>query len=126
MIAHDFFTSQPHLNLSTPESSRRKLPSIYLLRAILHNWSDKDARAILSQLRRASSPSTRLVLGEFAIPHACVDDSECAEIIGGFRSLLDSDSDESEEIAQILLPNLGSASACPYYIDLSVRIIVSS
>ena len=32
----------------------------------------------------------------------------------------------SEEIAQILLPNLGSASACPYYIDLSVRIIVSS
>ncbi len=40
----------------------------YLLRFILHDWSDEKAMAILRCVRRSMKPSARLILGEFLIP----------------------------------------------------------
>jgi SAM-dependent methyltransferase len=47
------------------------LPShgdVYLLKSVLHNWSDKDAQRILQCCRRAMAPGARLVLAERVVP----------------------------------------------------------
>lgn len=41
---------------------------IYLLKSVLHNWSDEDARRILRRCRRAISPDGRLLVIERLIP----------------------------------------------------------
>jgi len=40
----------------------------YLLRFILHDWSDTEAAAILASLRRAMKPTARLIVVEYVIP----------------------------------------------------------
>lgn len=56
------------------------------------------------------------------MPYACVDDKDYG-IEGGFKSLSDDGDIEGE--ANILLPNLGRASSNAYWIDLTVRVILS-
>ena len=41
---------------------------VYVLSAILHDWSDQAADAILQSVRSAMTPTSRLVLNEFVIP----------------------------------------------------------
>lgn len=40
----------------------------YLLRFVLHDWSDENAATILRCLRRAMKPSATLILAEWVIP----------------------------------------------------------
>lgn len=40
----------------------------YLLRFVLHDWSDKEAMTILRSVRQSMKPSASLILGEFIIP----------------------------------------------------------
>ncbi|KAJ7910449.1 O-methyltransferase-domain-containing protein [Mycena leptocephala] len=60
---HDFFTPQPVTDAS-----------VFLLRVVLHDWPDAFAQRILLRLREAAAPHTRLVLADFVLPLACVDD----------------------------------------------------
>ncbi|KAL0057206.1 hypothetical protein AAF712_016159 [Marasmius tenuissimus] len=58
--AHNFFKPQP-----------RKDASIYLLRHVVHNWSDEDSIKILTRLREAAREDTKLILLEIIMPYAC-------------------------------------------------------
>ncbi|KAL8960510.1 MAG: hypothetical protein Q9183_005452 [Haloplaca sp. 2 TL-2023] len=56
-VEHDFFSIQP-----------TKGADIYLLRWILHDWSDKYAAQILRALVPALKRSAKIVLGELVVP----------------------------------------------------------
>jgi hypothetical protein len=110
---HDFFTAQPV-----------KCPSIFFLRVVLHDWPDACARRILLRLREAArepgndgnDQGTRLVIGDFVLPLACVDD---------FGSGREGDGVEGAErmlARPPLLANLGKGSAMVYWMDLTVRV----
>src|ERR1700722_19218502 len=65
---HDFFTPQPI-----------RAPAVFFLRVVLHDWSDDYARKLLSRLREAAGEAadeqtTTLVVADFVMPLACVDD----------------------------------------------------
>ncbi len=70
---------------------------------------------ILTHLRRAAGPHTRLLVVDNLLPYACIDeDSETShgDSEGAVRSLVPDGSP--------LLPNLGRASANGYLLDISV------
>ena len=92
---------------------------------------------ILLRLRQAAGPDTRLLLADYVLPLACVDEDE------------DADPDPAEENEECdngdrkvtrerlhgqvktlapegspLLPNLGKANANAYWLDLTVCVIV--
>ncbi|ETW80073.1 hypothetical protein HETIRDRAFT_428361 [Heterobasidion irregulare TC 32-1] len=59
---YDFFTTQPAKNAS-----------IFLLKQVLHDWSDLCAANILTQLRAAAAPTTKLIIVESVVAYACHD-----------------------------------------------------
>ncbi|KAF8217800.1 hypothetical protein K438DRAFT_1795663, partial [Mycena galopus ATCC 62051] len=60
---HDFLTPQPVADVA-----------VFILHVVLHNGPDVFAQRILLRLREAAAPHTRLVLTDFVLPLACVDD----------------------------------------------------
>jgi 6-hydroxytryprostatin B O-methyltransferase len=60
---HDFFTAQPTTHAS-----------VYLLKWILHNWSDDDARRILTPLAQAMGPDSKILVVDIVMPeHGVLD-----------------------------------------------------
>ncbi|KAL1941917.1 hypothetical protein VTO73DRAFT_6447 [Trametes versicolor] len=109
--AQDFF--EEHKPFEVPGVGTVSQPAVFLARAVAHNWPDKDVQVLLSILRRAAGPHTKLLLVDNLLPYACVDDK--ADIgsssQGAVRSLVPEGSP--------LLPNLGRASANGYILDIS-------
>lgn len=101
---HDFFTPQPV-----------KDADFFLLRYILHNWSDVKAVEILKRLREAAIPGkTKVVIIDGIVQYACpVDRKE----IPGAEGIVFEGSDGSD-VPPGLLQNLGRAEARNYYLDL--------
>lgn len=56
-MAHDFFTPQPV-----------KCADVYLLRLILHNWTENDCSEILRNLVPALKHGSRILLNEIVMP----------------------------------------------------------
>jgi len=103
---HDFFSPQPI-----------KDAAVFLLRYVLHNWSNDQAKVILHHLRAAALPTTRLVILEKIVPFASVEDldeSRTKDIPGAFRP--------SAEYP--LLPNWGPATADLYLYDLTMHVLL--
>ena len=98
LSAHDFLTPQPV-----------KDADVFVLRAILHDWSDKYCIQILRHLRAAAMPSTRLVIIDRIMSYACTD--ETLNTISG-----------AELVAPPapLVANGGSFSAVAYFVDLNM------
>ena len=102
-IVHDFFHAQPITDAA-----------VFLLRVVLHDWPDAFAQRILRHLRASAQPHTVLVIAEFILPLACVDDLQSTGtdgIEGAERTLAPSP----------LLANLGKANANAFWMDLTVR-----
>lgn len=59
---HDFFTPNPTKNVD-----------VFFMRMILHDWSKEKSVEILTHLRAAAQPSTKLVVFDHIILHACPD-----------------------------------------------------
>lgn len=57
---HDFFETQPQTSAS-----------VFLLKQIMHDWSDRYAARILRRLRDAATPATILCLNEALNLHTC-------------------------------------------------------
>jgi len=72
--AHDFFKEQPKRDVA-----------IFLLRLILHDWSDKYARKILRCLRSASTGTTKLIIIDAVVPYACKQGDAYNDIPGGAK-----------------------------------------
>ncbi|RDB16346.1 4-O-methyltransferase 1 [Hypsizygus marmoreus] len=59
MQIHDFFNPQPV-----------KGAAVYFMRFVIHDWPDAESIKILKRVRDAASPSSKLILFEFTVPHA--------------------------------------------------------
>lgn len=134
--AHDFFTPQPPWPavLQADNRGQSASPAVFLLRVITHDWPDAYVTRILLQLRRAAGPDTRLLLADYVLPLACIDEdpdpdsprSDCRmedkmkadPVEGAVRSLVPEGSP--------LLPNLGKASTNAYWLDLTMRSMFNS
>ncbi|RPD57857.1 S-adenosyl-L-methionine-dependent methyltransferase [Lentinus tigrinus ALCF2SS1-7] len=100
----DFFQSWDPLTL--PDGRTVDAPSVFMVRLILHDWADDDSRKILTRLRAAARPDTKLLVGDMLLPFACRDDaSSSAE-----PSFAPSGSP--------LLPNLGKGNVHGYLLDI--------
>ncbi|KAI0628454.1 S-adenosyl-L-methionine-dependent methyltransferase [Trametes polyzona] len=77
-----------------------KAPDVFLLRLVLHDWQDEDSVKILSRLRSAAGPNTKLLIGDMLLPYTCPSD-------GAFVG-------EDSPV----LPNLGVANIHGYLIDI--------
>ncbi|KAI5479078.1 S-adenosyl-L-methionine-dependent methyltransferase [Pseudohyphozyma bogoriensis] len=60
LTPHDFFTAQPIIGAD-----------VYLLRAIIHDWPDKESTTILSQLSAVASSTSKLIIVEHIIDPLC-------------------------------------------------------
>ncbi|KAF8581832.1 S-adenosyl-L-methionine-dependent methyltransferase [Ramaria rubella] len=100
--AQDFFNPQPCKNVS-----------VFLIRAVCHDWPDAFVVKILKHLRDAAQPHTKLVFGDHIIPYACPDDSEASELPGATKALA----------PPPLLANLGRASSIVYWVDLNMQAV---
>ncbi|TFK83220.1 S-adenosyl-L-methionine-dependent methyltransferase [Polyporus arcularius HHB13444] len=101
--AQDFFTPQP-ASYEVPGVGNVDHAAVFLVVRIMHNWLDEDCKKILSQLRAAAGPSTKVLIVDQILPLACRDGNESA--------LVPADSP--------LLPNLGTAYASSYHFDLAM------
>ncbi|KAF7358292.1 hypothetical protein MVEN_00878500 [Mycena venus] len=96
---HDFFTPQPV-----------KDAAIFLLRYIIHDWTDAQAVTILKHLRESATATTQLVLLEKIIPVASTE-AHCHVIPGA----------QHQHAPPPLLPNWGEASAEIYFYDMTMH-----
>ena len=103
--AHDFFTPQP-----------RQKASVYLLKHIVHDWSDEYSTKILKQLRHAADPGTRLICLEAILPYGC----HVANIEGLIPG------SEPIEAPEPLLAHWGLNSAMTFYSDMAVGFYIST
>ena len=101
-IGCDFFDTQPKLPTT---------PDVFLLRTIVHDWSDKYSIKLLSNLRAAAGPNTKLVLIDSIINYACEAPSETTLLGKG----------NEPKVPAPLLPNLGGANLLAYEVDVVVR-----
>ncbi|KAJ8501510.1 hypothetical protein ONZ45_g12125 [Pleurotus djamor] len=100
--AHDFFTPQVVKNAG-----------VFICRMVCHDYGKTKSTQILSQLRKAATPTTKLLLIEQVVPYACVDKDAgaAAQSIPGAQQL---------EPPKPLLANLGKANAIAYIGDLQM------
>jgi hypothetical protein len=96
--AHNFFETQPVKNAS-----------LFFVRHVVHNWSDADAVRILTQLRQAATPTTKLVVIEGIVPNVSRI-AEANEIPGA----------SPKTAVAPLLSNYGVARSNVYLLDVDV------
>jgi len=104
---HDFFTPQP-----------RKNASVFLLKQIMHDWSDNYAEKILLHLRKAATADTKLLLIDCIMPYAChdptIDDKDAAP------------GSAPREAPEPLLPNYGAANEMEYTTDFTMLVFFNA
>ncbi|KAJ6608071.1 S-adenosyl-L-methionine-dependent methyltransferase [Mycena sp. CBHHK59/15] len=104
---HDFFTPQPQTNAS-----------VFLLKQIMHDWSDEYCVKILTQLWDAATPATVLLLLDSIMPLACHDPSgEGPHAIPGAVP---------KEARAPLLANYGAANDMGYNADFDMFLLFNS
>ncbi|KZO93897.1 S-adenosyl-L-methionine-dependent methyltransferase [Calocera viscosa TUFC12733] len=106
----DLFAAQPIKNAS-----------VFLLRRILHDWSDKYVRKILTTLREAAAPSTKLLIIDSIMHYVCADPTlSKAGVVPGWASARRPDAPPP------LLPNWGTVGIGTYGSDLHMMILHNS
>lgn len=103
-VGSSFFEPQPKFH---------KSPDVFLLRYVLHDWSDKYAIKILRHLRDTATADTKLVVIDTIVAHACeADDSAANPFVS--------------PPPRPLLRNWGEANMTVYNVDIAVRSSVPS
>ena len=82
------------------------------MRHIIHDWSDAESLEILKHIRAAASPSSKLILFDYCIQHACPDTE---------YSSYDSNT-KSPPYPLLANYGAGGASAFVTFVDMQVRI----
>ncbi|KAJ3796800.1 S-adenosyl-L-methionine-dependent methyltransferase [Lentinula aff. detonsa] len=100
---NDFFKGQPV-----------KDAAVFLIRYILHDWSDRDARTILQQLRTAATKATKLVVIDTLVPFACQSSPDM------FGDTMSSD----KQGPYPLLSNYGLAGNFPHLMDIQMMTVL--
>ncbi|KAI0795374.1 S-adenosyl-L-methionine-dependent methyltransferase [Irpex lacteus] len=103
---HNIFSPQPVQNAS-----------VFIVRAIMHDWSDDYCVKILSHLRAAATPHTQLMVIDSILPYACRNDEQSLDIPGA---------KDCQPVAPApLLPNYGAASLMTYLIDIGMLAVLN-
>lgn len=63
-IGHDFFLPQPS-----------NAASVFLVKNVIHNWSNPNAHKILTNLRNAAQPDTILLICDIVMTYSCREPS---------------------------------------------------
>ncbi|KAJ7456930.1 S-adenosyl-L-methionine-dependent methyltransferase, partial [Mycena latifolia] len=103
--AHDFFGTQPIVN-----------PDIFLVRYICRDWSDAYTLKILSQLRAAAQPTTKLLVLERIVRFVCGEDDSYSHIPGAIPEIMP---------PKPLLANMGVVGMVPYLIDMQTMALLN-
>ncbi|KAJ3739061.1 S-adenosyl-L-methionine-dependent methyltransferase [Lentinula detonsa] len=106
--AHNFFNQQP-----------QKETSVFLLKHVLHNWSDSSCVEILKRLRDASSDFTKLVVMDSAMPYVCRSRNQRT-------SFMDIPMTATEEAPDPLLANYGALNEISYVLDMVMFVILNT
>ena len=89
--------------------------AVYLLRHVVHNWSDEDSIKILTRLREAAREDTKLILLEIIMPYACRTSDTTAQqsdaLVPGASA---------GEAPEPLLANFGAVNEFAYLMDMTV------
>ncbi|KAG6878930.1 hypothetical protein C0992_006574 [Termitomyces sp. T32_za158] len=101
---HDFFTPQPVANAS-----------VFILKQILHDWSDPYCTRILKELRAAATPKTKLIVFDAIISYACHDPPTESGLDSGHK-----------EAPAPLLANYGTVNVMPYLVDIALMLLINS
>ncbi|EKM54970.1 uncharacterized protein PHACADRAFT_208511 [Phanerochaete carnosa HHB-10118-sp] len=101
---HDFFAEQPITDAD-----------VFVLRYVLHDWPDKYASKILSRLRDAAQPTTKLVVMDAIIDYMSRDSGATADIPGAAKP----------QAPEPLLPYADSATGFMYGVDVGVMTIAN-
>ncbi|EMD38852.1 hypothetical protein CERSUDRAFT_151553 [Gelatoporia subvermispora B] len=102
---HDFFQPQPVKNAS-----------VFIVRGVLHNWSDTYATKIIRQLRDAATSDTKLLVVDHIIRYTCSDEGEFEDIPGAAVT----------DAPAPLLANYGIGSGIEYKLDLQMLTLVNA
>ncbi|KAG5733918.1 Sterigmatocystin 8-O-methyltransferase, partial [Termitomyces sp. T112] len=102
----DFFMPQP----------AGRHVTVFLLKQILHDWSDKDCIKILTQLRAAAETDTKLLLIESILLLACHDPNNDVDT-------LDFPGSTVSEAPAPLLANFGIVNVLGYTADLNMFLL---
>ncbi|KAG5350527.1 hypothetical protein C0989_010597 [Termitomyces sp. Mn162] len=102
----DFFTPQP----------AGRHVTVFLLKQILHDWSDKDSIKILTQLRAVAETDTKLLLVESLLPLACHDPNNGVDALEFPGSTV-------PEAPAPLLANFGIVNLLGYTTDLNMFLL---
>lgn len=116
-IGFDFMKSRPALPTATSQA-----PNIILVRAVLHNWSDKYAMVLLRNLRSLATSETKLLVIDSIMEYACPgtvehhDDTHDSELLNVRGSKCN-----NPPPSPPLLTNLGQAGLFAYELDITVE-----
>ncbi|KAF9261937.1 S-adenosyl-L-methionine-dependent methyltransferase [Marasmius fiardii PR-910] len=103
---HDFFSPQPeHLQNTV---------SVFMVKQVLHNWSDDQCVEILKCLWEAAKPDTVLLAIEYILPYACRDPDGAK---GGIPGTV------PREAPEPLLANYGLVGEMEYDSDINMLIL---
>ncbi|KAA1477984.1 S-adenosyl-L-methionine-dependent methyltransferase [Dentipellis sp. KUC8613] len=103
----DFFNPQP-----------KREVSIFLLKQILHDWSDEYCTKILKRLRDAASSGTKLIVVDSIMPYACHDPSaDGGKGVPGQVPI---------EAPAPLLANFGAVNEMGYNADIDMFVVFNS
>ncbi|KAK7692880.1 hypothetical protein QCA50_004515 [Cerrena zonata] len=76
----------------------------YFLKSVIHDWADKDSKVILTNIKNAMKPTSRLILHEFLIQHIAPVEGEAGRFF--------------TRAPEPLLANYGDGRAFEYYSDI--------
>ncbi|ETW84678.1 hypothetical protein HETIRDRAFT_124158 [Heterobasidion irregulare TC 32-1] len=102
LVPHDMFT---------PQHEAFRAPDLFVLRRILHDWSDTYAMKILKHLRIAAGARTQLLIIDSVLPYACPPDP---------RKTKPFKVSEIIEPPAPLLANMGGAASLWYAHDIAM------
>ena len=99
LIAHDFMEPQPRSAIGA---------RVFILREVLHDWPDQDARKILSNIKEAMTPGyTRILLSEIVMAEKMRDVDVTSAVMDWLMMSLFSSLERTEKQWEALLKSEG-------------------
>jgi hypothetical protein len=111
---NDFFLDQPVQDAD-----------VFLVRYILHDWSDKDAREILLRLRESAQPNTKLVVIDTLVPYACRSSRENEAQRDADGETTKGTTETERKAPYPLLGNYGLAGNFPHLLDIQMMTVLN-
>lgn len=105
------FLAFPATDYLEPQPALATGADVFLLRAVIHDLSDKYATKLLTNLRQAATANTKLIVIDNIVEYACPVPQDPDFLVPGY---------EPATAPAPLLPNFGAARVFQYNLDINV------